>query len=274
MTRRITTATILLSVILLGFTFPQLWWLIVALIACIGLMCTFEMAAMLRLKGIRIFRRIAAFGVLALMAEAVVTQMNHSMHVFGILVVLAWIVRLSGRVQGAWNDVAGTCFVLAYVGIPMAALTRIYLAGPAAEAWLMLALSIIWTTDSVALFSGRIFGHLRLSPRISPGKTWEGSFGGLTGAVIVTFLGVALFPNHFVHVSEVELVLFALGLSIVAQYGDLAESLIKRDVGVKDSGSRLTGHGGFLDLMDAVLFCAMPLLAYLYVFQPQVLFES
>jgi phosphatidate cytidylyltransferase len=209
--------------------------------------------------------------VAAVIIEAMISHLEYSIHVFGIAVCFAWILRMRGPVQGAWGDVSATCFTMAYVGIPMAVLIHIFTSGNEGQAWLLMTLGVIWSTDSFALFVGKLAGKHKMWPKISPGKTWEGSIGGLLGGFLVILIARQFFNEYFHAVSDLELILFVLLFSPIAQLGDLAESLLKRDVGVKDSGSELTGHGGFLDLMDAVLFSAVPLLIFLELFHPQVL---
>lgn len=271
MTRRVVTALILLTLVISGFLFSSLTYVPVALTALVSVICTMELSTMLRRKGLRVFRRVASWGVLALVAESAFFGMQYSITVFGVAACVAWIVRMPGRVEGAFADVAATVMVLAYVGIPFAALIHMFLAGAEGKAWLLLMLFIIWASDTFALLVGRRFGTLKLWPKISPGKTVEGAAGGLAGAMLVTLLTAALFPRYFPNVGPFEWVAFAILFSLIGLFGDLAESLLKRDAGVKDSGSPLTGHGGFLDLMDSALFAAVPLLFYLQLLHPHVL---
>ncbi|HCI81195.1 MAG TPA: hypothetical protein DHW02_16070 [Ktedonobacter sp.] len=116
--------------------------------------------------------------------------------------------------------------------------------------WLLTVLLGVWGFDAAAFFSGRYFGRHRLAPRISPAKSWEGVLGGLvlsiTAALLLTVkpLGV---PWYLA-------VILGIVLGIAAVVGDLAESLIKRQTHVKDSGQIMPGHGGMLDRIDSVLF--------------------
>ena len=274
MSRRLVTAAILLGIVGLSFGlwhWPVFRSLLVIATMVIGIMCTFEMADMLRRKDLKIYRRVASWGVFALMLEAAFFHLKYSFVIFGLAVLATWIFRMRKEVDGAWQDLSGTCFTLAYIGVPMAALVHLYTATFESACWLLLALFVIWSTDSFALFAGRLFGRHKLWPKISPGKTWEGAAGGLVGAIGVVLVAWHWFPGNFPGATLPEFIGFALMFSIVSQYGDLAESLIKRDVGVKDSGSGLTGHGGFLDLMDAAIFTAVPLLAYVMLFHPNAL---
>jgi phosphatidate cytidylyltransferase len=110
----------------------------------------------------------------------------------------------------------------------------------------------VWAGDTLAYVGGRLLGRHRMAPNTSPGKTWEGFAFGTAATVFVAF--VALYKQHFLTIGES----IALGaaLAVVAPAGDLFESMLKRDAGVKDAGSLLGGHGGMLDRLDAVLFAA------------------
>ena len=112
-------------------------------------------------------------------------------------------------------------------------------------------------TDVAAYFTGIYLGRHKLVPRLSPGKTVEGSLGGLAGSVVGLFIlwGFAAWLNpEGMPFTAWELVLIGLFLSVVSQIGDLAESMLKRYYGIKDSGSFLPGHGGLLDRIDSLLF--------------------
>ena len=120
-------------------------------------------------------------------------------------------------------------------------------------------LVVIWCSDSAAYFAGKRFGRTSMAPRVSPGKTVEGGVAGLVAAVVAGALAgfvmrdLATFP-----VAPIVGALVGLALGVGGQLGDLAESLLKREAGVKDSGTLLPGHGGVLDRFDA-LFLSLPL---------------
>jgi phosphatidate cytidylyltransferase len=109
---------------------------------------------------------------------------------------------------------------------------------------------LIWTNDSFAYFSGRIFGKRKLFERISPKKTWEGTIGGVVFTLLVGYI-IGAFVNKG---QELFWIISAIIIAPCAIYGDLLESLFKRSLNIKDSGTILPGHGGILDRFDAVLF--------------------
>ena len=128
---------------------------------------------------------------------------------------------------------------------------------------LSLPLVASFATDIGAYFAGRFFGRHKLAPEISPGKTLEGSMGGILFSFLA-LLAYTAWVREVFPFGLLELWLFSLLLSLAAQLGDLAESMLKRFAGVKDSGRFLPGHGGLLDRIDSLLF-TFPLTYFLVV---------
>ena len=134
----------------------------------------------------------------------------------------------------------------------------------------MLPVAVTALGDSASYFVGKRWGRRRLAPRLSPGKTIEGSIGGLAGAVVTGWVaGLLMGGVATLVLTPFICAVIGLLLGIAGQLGDLSESLLKREAGVKDSGRLLPGHGGFLDRFDSLLF-AVPL-AYGLVLLAQVL---
>lgn len=131
--------------------------------------------------------------------------------------------------------------------------------------YLLLPLIASFATDTGGFFFGKFFGRRKLAPEISPAKTVEGAVGGLIFSFIFVFwVGSILERYNYIPKTNIyDTLLFSLLVSSAAQLGDLAESLLKRSVGAKDSGRFLPGHGGLLDRLDSVLF-AVPV-TYLYL---------
>lgn len=143
-----------------------------------------------------------------------------------------------------------------------------YATGPAASwasTWaVFFPLAVTWICDSAAMYVGKAVGGPKLAPVVSPGKTRSGSLAGLVGGVAaaVIYNRLAMMPSGFA-VTDWQAAVFGLVLSVAAQVGDLAESLFKREVGVKDSSGLIPGHGGVLDRFDALYF-VVPISAMLY----------
>jgi phosphatidate cytidylyltransferase len=129
---------------------------------------------------------------------------------------------------------------------------------PIAAGGVLLGLPVIltWATDIGAYFVGRTIGGRKLIPSVSPGKTVSGAVGGLVASVIVSWVYVlfALRPSAQLAMTSVGIVIFGVVISVAAQVGDIFESLLKREAGVKDSSNLLPGHGGVLDRLDSLFF--------------------
>jgi phosphatidate cytidylyltransferase len=154
-------------------------------------------------------------------------------------------------------NIALTGFGLVYVCIPFSLLN--YLAFPESEetvsydySMLISLFFFVWASDSGAYLFGVRFGRRRLIERISPKKSWEGLFGGIITAIFIGWLLTLAFPQY----SFTFMGIMALLVVISGTLGDLVESMIKRSIGVKDSGRFMPGHGGLLDRFDSILLAA------------------
>lgn len=119
--------------------------------------------------------------------------------------------------------------------------------------WVFLALFATFASDTAAYFIGKAFGRHKLAPSISPGKTLEGAIAGVCGAAVASLL-ITFIPSLQIGLGYGQAIALGLLISVFGQTGDLAESLLKRSTGVKDSGNLLPGHGGILDRTDSLLF--------------------
>lgn len=194
---------------------------------------------------------VLAFGMITSLIVALLR--DHDEHVL-----TSWALSTSG--------VLYVIYLLSYI-IPMRAITTPLQPGVLSAwiapgvAWIVLTLATTWLGDAFAYFSGRRFGKHLLAPHISPKKTWEGSIGGLLGAVAT---GVGCVPLLGLPIPLWGGAAIGIIAGIIGPLGDLAESQIKRQLGVKDVGSILPGHGGMLDRIDSVLFM-LPIVYYLAV---------
>jgi phosphatidate cytidylyltransferase len=165
-----------------------------------------------------------------------------------------------GPLEGAPHRVAASALSWLYCGVLIATVVGVRLRF--GFAWVILAFVVTWLNDTLAYFAGRFFGRTPFYPKVSPKKTWEGFFGGVVGSVLgalgtkATFLVVPQPPGESFELGWAACVGVGLGASILGPLGDLAESMLKRAAGVKDSGNIIPGHGGLLDRIDALLFVA------------------
>jgi len=164
----------------------------------------------------------------------------------------------------ATGRIANTLFTTVYLGVLSSFLFQIrWTAGPDAGLALALAVFVPKAGDIGAYTAGRLFGRHKMTPALSPKKTWEGFAGGLAASVLVAFLPACFFTTpHVVDNTALFALGFGLTVGLAAVAGDLAESLLKRDAGLKDAGSAVPGFGGILDVLDSVLFAAP--VAYLW----------
>ena len=236
----------------------------VVVVALAILVAVHEMAGLLEAAGCPTNRK-AILAASILMLGACITRGPIGLSTglaMGVLVVFAFSI-ISGSVKGSVKRASSGFFVLL---IPVWSLAHFvfFLQTTGGRRSLIFLLVCIWVSDSAAYYAGSALGRHKLAPQISPNKTIEGSFAGILGCVLsaVVFRMFSLVPWPLYTV-----LLAGLFLSLIAQAGDLAESMIKRDAGVKDSGSLIPGHGGILDRVDALLF-AVPIFYYCFPWLP------
>ncbi len=182
--------------------------------------------------------------------------------IISLLILAAMTYHLVAYERG--RDQAGTDFAitvsamlyLGWIGAYLVSLRDL----PDGKWWILLVLPSVWLADSGAYFIGSRFGRHKLSPRLSPKKTWEGFFGGLAGGVLGGMLMVMVWRSGAAADSAITLgsgALIGLLLAVLTPLGDLGESMIKRQVGIKDSSHLIPGHGGVLDRVDSWLWAGV-----------------
>ena len=233
-----------------------------------GLLAMLGVHELLQMKGLR---STTLEGVLTMLAGFVLTIPLENylkfLPVDGNVVAYSLVVflLLGSTVLGknySFEDAAYPIAASFYVGIGFNALLDARAAG---FDKVLLALFIVWATDSGAYLIGRRYGVRRLAPHVSPNKTIEGSLGGIASAVLVTFVFMLIDRNVAAPHHMFVMLLFTVFFSIAGQFGDLVESAIKRHFGVKDSGKFIPGHGGVLDRFDSMLF-VFPLMHFFGLF--------
>jgi phosphatidate cytidylyltransferase len=265
---RLLTALIAIPIVLLFVWFGG-WWAFAAIVIVVAI-ANYELYNMMRHSGYHPIIPVSlGLSILILIAAMFPSQqlvLLESGFSASLLISFPWLFSRKNR-DGAIVDWALTLAIAVYTGFPMSFFlllrgydpsvwqgfsgTWVYL--PRGVWWLLMVLLGVWGFDAAAFFTGRSLGRHKLSPGISPGKSWEGVFGGfvlsIVAALVLTVkpLGVPWY------------LAIALGilLGIAAVLGDLAESLIKRQMHVKDSGQFMPGHGGLLDRIDSLLFAVI-----------------
>ena len=170
-----------------------------------------------------------------------------------VVALLAAAMLQRGALEQAPRSAALGALAWGYAGLLPAAVVALRVREDAGWPWVVLLFVVTWANDTFAYFTGRFLGKRPLAPRISPRKTWEGFWGGAAGSVGGALVVKVLFlPGLSVPAAAV----VGAGAAVLGPLGDLAESMLKRAAGVKDSGRIIPGHGGLLDRIDAVLFVA------------------
>ncbi len=262
---RVITSSVLVPILLVVVWYvPSFYFaVLVAAAAAIGQQELYAMArqrgsAPLSLTGI-------ALGIVVVfsMARPVYTMAGGALLWVGLSVLVILTVRLfSPRpAEGAFEDVAMTVFGVCYVALLFGFQVAIH-AGGLGRQWLVFLYLVIWASDIGAYYIGTAYGRHRLYEKISPKKSIEGLLGGTAASMVVALLCSFWLIRSL---GWFEALLLGLGLALVGTVGDLAESLIKRSSGVKDSGTLLPGHGGVLDRLDSLMFAAPALYYYLRV---------
>jgi phosphatidate cytidylyltransferase len=186
-----------------------------------------------------------------------------------LLVLLTWALAVRAPGDRPMSATGVTLLGVAYTGALPAFLLAIrhtqYPVRSWTGAWLVFfPLVVTWVCDTAAMFAGRALGGPKLAPAVSPGKTWSGSTAGLVGGILMApVFGALIFPRVGIDMPLWQLGAIAAALSVIGQVGDLAESLFKREAGVKDSSHLIPGHGGVLDRFDSLYF-VIPAAAVLY----------
>ena len=162
-----------------------------------------------------------------------------------------------------FTNIAFTFLGIFYIAMPLSLLNIAAFVGGSYNFEIVLgSLLILWASDTGAYFAGTRFGRRKLFERISPKKSWEGFFGGAALALIITFI----FTQYFHSLENYQWYIIAVLIIVGGTFGDLIESLLKRSIEIKDSGTVLPGHGGFLDRFDGLLISAPFIVAYLEIF--------
>jgi phosphatidate cytidylyltransferase len=234
--------------IVLGVVYLGGWWLF-ALLAVAGTIALHEFWLLTR--PLRPLAPAGYVGSILALVGAEVAGIDWMIGGFMTTLALAFLLKvISEARQAATASIGATVLGAAWIGLGLSFLLLIRELPEHGRLALFTVLLAVWAGDTFAYFGGRLIGRHKMAPTTSPGKTWEGLVVGTIATVFVTF--VALYKQDFLSIAE-SIVLGAV-LVVAAPAGDLFESLLKRDMQVKDTGRLLGGHGGVLDRVDALLF--------------------
>lgn len=265
----------------IGVVVLVLWrggiWL-AALLAVLGVLGTREIYDFARRQGIAPLEMLGYFASAAIPFAAIwVTETDFfwvgpmlALGALWMLAVLVTSVMTRGPLQRPLSAVAVTVFGCLYASalltfiVPIRHGTHSDAHPLASTALVVFPLAITWIGDTCAMAVGTLVGGRKLAPVLSPHKTWSGAVGGVAGALVTAFaFGPAILDRLALHLNVAQLLTFGLVIAVAAQLGDVAESLFKREVGLKDSSALIPGHGGVLDRLDSLYF-VVPVSASLF----------
>lgn len=237
-------------------------WAYTFVIAAMLCLAAWEYSRLFRMGGYQPATVLVVAGTLLLILGRYLDGFNSAPWMLSALILVAMMYHLVAYEGG--RDQAGTDFAISLAGILYLGWIGAYMISlrqlPYGKWWLLLVLPAVWCADSAAYMIGVRFGRHKLSPRLSPKKSWEGYLAGVVCGVLGGMLFGALWqrgagPESGITVLRGAVVGFVMG--VLPTLGDLGESMIKRQVGVKDSSNLLPGHGGFFDRVDAWLWAAV-----------------
>jgi phosphatidate cytidylyltransferase len=246
MTRIITALALIPLVVYVVLAGPQ--WALLAIMALVGLIAFHEFDVIAGAQGV------GRSGVAGLAAGLIFLFTPEPAWVALVILALAFMaleLRQTDLTKALTSSAAALLGVIYIFGAWRCALALRAIDPPFGPHWLMIALLVSWAGDTAALYVGRTLGRHKLAPRVSPSKTWEGSIGSVVGGV----LAAGIYAHFLIPSAALWAVLaVAAAGNIAGQVGDLCESAFKRGAGMKDSGTTLPGHGGWLDRIDSSLF--------------------
>lgn len=270
---RVLVALLLLPLGIAAIFAGGLWF--AGMVAIILALAAQEFANLFRIGGAQPSARLLVLGVLLIVAARYLVGYEADPWLWPLLIVLTMGSHLYSYEQGrdqAATDFAATISGIFYIGALGAFMLQIR-SLPNGEWWLLLTLPAVWLADSAAYFLGTRFGRHKMTPRLSPKKSWQGYLSGvlfgLLGAPLLLLLYRQLGLPDVPAFSVLNAALLGLAMGIFPTLGDLGVSMIKRQMGAKDSGTILPGHGGMLDRIDSWLW-ALPIgyFLILWVFSP------
>ncbi|MDD5543393.1 MAG: phosphatidate cytidylyltransferase [Acidobacteriia bacterium] len=254
------------AVALVGWAPRWVWFLVLVALGTLALNEFFELAEKCGLHPFRMVGFVFGLALFALQLFYWVRWEGALLACFVLVVLVVVLLRphqFPQAIASASTTVFGTFYVAGFLSLLLAwsgpDSSGLSMPSPFnSRAAVFFLLAVIWASDIAAFYTGRLLGRQKLAPKISPGKTIEGSVGGWIGSLIVA----VVFQKFWMPTSSLAgIVVLATCLNAAGVLGDLAESAMKRGAGVKDSSTLIPGHGGTLDRIDSLLF-AIPVMFY------------
>jgi phosphatidate cytidylyltransferase len=246
---RILTAVVGLPLLIAIIWFGEPWFtILIAIMAVLGSWEFYRMAGKLKIQPIT-YLGMAWVLLIVLSPHCPYTATIPFLITSAIVISLIWLLFRSPREQ-AFTNWAWTMAGILYIGWMLSHWVELRNldAGKGLVFWAMFT---TFANDTSAFFIGRAWGKHALAPSISPSKTWEGAIGGMLSSIIASLILGKIFPLPF---SYWQIAILGCIISLFAQLGDLAESMLKRNIGIKDTSKLIPGHGGILDRIDSLIF--------------------
>jgi phosphatidate cytidylyltransferase len=264
---RVLTAAVLIPVVVAAIWWGPTW-LIAVLAAAVGIAALLEFLSIACPTGVRSYRLWTCLGAAAIVGqqfyasrEASVIRLSDLLDrspritletvLFGILLGFAVVALGSQNLAQVLPSISVSAAGLLFIVLPLSAVVRLHGVDMIGPKLLLFTLVLVWVGDSAAYFVGRSIGRRKMSPLISPNKTWAGAIANFLGALLV-----AVAFGYWTGIPPLHMLAMGAVGSVAGQVGDLFESAWKRSANVKDSGAILPGHGGMLDRIDALILAA------------------
>jgi len=260
--QRVISAVIFLPILFASIWFGNPWFsIVVAIAALVGVIEFYAMVDRRRWQPLAIFGTLwtlffvfnayyapkySSNNIYILVTSALITS--------AVALSMVWVLflRSSGeKVMVSWAASVTGIFYMGWLLSYWVLIMNSYGGDWNGRDWVLLALFSTFAVDTTAYFVGRAWGRHKMAPTVSPGKTWEGAIGGLVGAIVAVIVLALLLD---VDISYSKMVILGVLIAVFAQLGDLAESKLKRSVGVKEASNLIPGHGGILDRLDSIVF--------------------
>jgi phosphatidate cytidylyltransferase len=247
-----------LALVVLGtlYTVKATFVVVVALATAIAV---HELATSVRSAGVQVPTVLLVAGNVVILVAAYVDGPDTLAAAFVLTVLAVAVARLGHGPQGLTRDLSVAVFIVTWVSL-LAAFAMVMLAEPDGPDRIVVFILAVVLSDTGGYLAGVLFGRHRMAPRVSPKKSWE----GLAGSILLATAGTALVMPLLLDTPAWKGALFGAAVVVTATLGDLGESLVKRDLGVKDMGRLLPEHGGLMDRLDSLLPTA-PVAAVLFV---------
>jgi len=265
---RVLTAAILIPLVIAAIWWGTTWLIAIAaaFVAITAMLEFFSIAARLGAQAYRLWTCLAAAGIIAQQwyasRMASITRLgdllDRSPRITLEFILFAFVLGVATIAVGSKRSltevlpsISVSAAGLVFVVLPFSAVVRLHGVDVSGPRLLLFTVTLVWVGDSAAYFAGRGIGRWKMSPQISPNKTWEGAGANFLGALFVA----AVF-GYWSRIPPAHMLAMGAAGSVAGQLGDLFESTWKRSAGVKDSGTILPGHGGMLDRIDALILAA------------------